>query len=115
MVSMCFTLKPAPATVQRTFASHSSHTLSSVADPASSSDIPATAFARGEYLILASFRIMATAGIPEEVLRNEQLIQKLEEIAKDAALMSGILMRTKETPNGSEVCFAIPPNHVWFL
>lgn len=114
MVSMCFTLKPAAAPVQRTFASHSSHTLSSVADPASSSDIPATAFARGEYLILASFR-MATAGIPEEVLRNEQLIQKLEEIAKDAALMSGILMRTKETPNGSEVCLAIPPNHVWFL
>ncbi|XP_076131970.1 glutathione synthetase [Alosa pseudoharengus] len=46
---------------------------------------------------------MATPGIPEHVLRNEFLIKKLEEIAKDAALMNGILMRTKETPNASEV------------
>lgn len=46
---------------------------------------------------------MATAGIPEAVLRNDELIKKLEEIAKDVALMNGILMRTKETPNASEV------------
>lgn len=51
---------------------------------------------------------MATTGIPEEVLRNDELIKKLEEIAKDAALMNGILMRTKETPNASEVCLEIP-------
>lgn len=51
---------------------------------------------------------MATAGIPEPVLRNDVLIKKLEEIAKDVALMNGILMRTKETPNASEVCSKIP-------
>lgn len=42
-------------------------------------------------------------GIPEEVLRDVTLVKKLEEIAKDKALMNGILMRTKDTPNSSEV------------
>lgn len=39
----------------------------------------------------------------EDVLKDENLIKNLEEIAKDAALLHGVLMRTKETPNSPEV------------
>lgn len=53
---------------------------------------------------------MDCKGIPNEVLQNEELIKYLEEIAKDTALLNGILMRTKESPNSSEVkhAFTIP-------
>ncbi|MCI4387556.1 hypothetical protein PGIGA_G00075500 [Pangasianodon gigas] len=51
---------------------------------------------------------MATRGIPEELLRNEELIKELEEIAKDSALLHGVLMRTKESPNSSEVVSYAP-------
>ncbi|XP_062871139.1 glutathione synthetase [Trichomycterus rosablanca] len=47
-------------------------------------------------------------GIPNEVLQNEELIKYLEEIAKDTALLHGILMRTKESPNSSEVVSYAP-------
>lgn len=57
---------------------------------------------------------MASTGIPEDVLRNEKLIKKLVEIAKDAALMNGILMRTKETPNDSEVGLTVVVDAFWF-
>ncbi|XP_060793891.1 glutathione synthetase-like [Neoarius graeffei] len=46
---------------------------------------------------------MATYRIPDELLRNEELIKELEAIAKDSALLHGILFRTKESPNSSEV------------
>lgn len=46
---------------------------------------------------------MATHGIPDELLRNEELIKELEAVAKDSALLHGVLMRTKESPNSSEV------------
>ncbi|XP_071394968.1 glutathione synthetase-like [Centroberyx affinis] len=42
-------------------------------------------------------------GIPEEVLMNTALIKDLADVAKDAALLHGVLMRIKETPNSSEV------------
>lgn len=41
--------------------------------------------------------------IPVEVLKNDKLIKQLEVIAKDAALLNGVVMRTTETPNSSEV------------
>ncbi|XP_066558539.1 glutathione synthetase isoform X1 [Amia ocellicauda] len=43
------------------------------------------------------------ASVPEDVLVNEALIEDLQKLAKDTALLQGILMRTKETPNSSEV------------
>lgn len=46
---------------------------------------------------------MATQRIPDELFRNEKLIKELEEIAKDSALLHGVLMRTKESPNSSKV------------
>lgn len=52
---------------------------------------------------------MATHGIPDELLRNEELIKELEAVAKDSALLHGVLMRTKESPNSSEV------NHFYFF
>ncbi|TSS48085.1 Glutathione synthetase [Bagarius yarrelli] len=45
---------------------------------------------------------MASPRIPDELLKNEELIKELEAIAKDAALMNGVLMRTKDSPNSSE-------------
>lgn len=39
----------------------------------------------------------------EHVLKDENLIKNIEEIAKDTALLHGVLMRTKETPNSPEV------------
>ncbi|KAF5901535.1 glutathione synthetase, partial [Clarias magur] len=62
------------------------------------------------------FISMATCGIPDELLRNDELIKELEAIAKDSALLHGVLMRTKESPNSSEVVsyapFALFPSPV---
>lgn len=41
--------------------------------------------------------------IPDEVLKNTTLIKDLADVAKDAALMQGVLMRIKEAPDSSEV------------
>ncbi|XP_061114093.1 glutathione synthetase-like isoform X2 [Conger conger] len=50
---------------------------------------------------------MASMSMAEDVLMNEVLIRDLEAVAKDTAVLHGVLMRTKETPNSSEVvCFA---------
>ncbi|TRY54056.1 hypothetical protein DNTS_034490 [Danionella cerebrum] len=43
-----------------------------------------------------------------DVLKDENLIGDLEEIAKDTALLHGVLMRTKETPNSPEVVSYAP-------
>ncbi|CAB1329676.1 unnamed protein product [Coregonus sp. 'balchen'] len=53
---------------------------------------------------------MATSpsGVPEEVLMNTELIKDLVEEAKDFALQNGVLIRTKETPNSSEVVTYAP-------
>lgn len=42
-------------------------------------------------------------GIPDEVLMNTELVKHLADVAKDAALLQGVLMRIPETPNSSEV------------
>uniref|UniRef100_A0A8C1ABI0 Glutathione synthetase n=1 Tax=Cyprinus carpio carpio TaxID=630221 RepID=A0A8C1ABI0_CYPCA len=44
----------------------------------------------------------------EHVLKDENLIKNIEEIAKDTALLHGVLMRTKETPNSPEVVSYAP-------
>ncbi|KAI7793988.1 glutathione synthetase [Triplophysa rosa] len=44
----------------------------------------------------------------EEVLRDENLIEYLQEIARDSAFLHGVLMRTKETPNSPEVASYAP-------
>ncbi|XP_076015443.1 glutathione synthetase [Genypterus blacodes] len=46
--------------------------------------------------------------IPEEVLRNETLIAHLADIAADAALLHGVLMRLQESPNSSELVTYAP-------
>ncbi|XP_066514813.1 glutathione synthetase [Hoplias malabaricus] len=51
---------------------------------------------------------MCTNGIPEDVLRNEDLIKRLEDVAKDTALLYGVLMRTKDKPNSPEVVSYAP-------
>lgn len=57
------------------------------------------------YILLFHSRQMSMASqrIPDELLRNEELIKELERIAKDSLLMHGVLMRIKESPNSSEV------------
>lgn len=45
------------------------------------------------------------SNIPDEVMMDAALIKELVEVAKDAALLQGVLMRTKESPNSSEVFF----------
>lgn len=56
---------------------------------------------------------MAKRGIPEELLRDEELINELEGVAKDSALLHGVLLRTKESPNSSEVNhFHSPTNYI---
>ena len=47
--------------------------------------------------------IRMAQGIPDEVLMNAALIKDLAEVARDAALQQGVIMRIKETPNSSEV------------
>ncbi|KAJ8407979.1 hypothetical protein AAFF_G00262070 [Aldrovandia affinis] len=50
---------------------------------------------------------MASKAVPEDVLMNGALIKDLEAVAKDTALLHGLILRTKETPNSSEVvCYA---------
>ncbi|MGH0124492.1 UNVERIFIED_CONTAM: hypothetical protein FKN15_077177 [Acipenser sinensis] len=44
----------------------------------------------------------------EDVLANEALLKDLVSVAKDAALLQGVLMRTKEEPNASEVVSYAP-------
>ncbi|XP_034761267.2 glutathione synthetase-like isoform X2 [Acipenser ruthenus] len=44
----------------------------------------------------------------EDVLANEALLKDLVSVAKDAALIQGVLMRTKEEPNASEVVSYAP-------
>ncbi|MBN3274664.1 GSHB synthetase, partial [Polyodon spathula] len=44
----------------------------------------------------------------EDVLANETLLKDLVSVAKDAALLQGILIRTKEEPNASEVVSYAP-------
>lgn len=46
--------------------------------------------------------------IPDEVLKNTTLIKDLADVAKDAALMQGVLMRIKEAPDSSEVVTYAP-------
>lgn len=50
----------------------------------------------------------ALHGVPEEVMRDLALVQELAEVAKDSALLHGVLMRTKETPNSSELVSYAP-------
>ncbi|KAJ8370633.1 hypothetical protein SKAU_G00106610 [Synaphobranchus kaupii] len=52
--------------------------------------------------------IMASKAVPEDVLMNGALIRDLEVVAKDIALLRGVLMRTKETPYSSEVVSYAP-------
>lgn len=47
-------------------------------------------------------------GIPDEVMMNTTLIKDLADVAKDAALLQGVLMRIKETPNSSELVTYAP-------
>ncbi|KAI1892780.1 hypothetical protein AGOR_G00137050 [Albula goreensis] len=51
---------------------------------------------------------MASKPVPEDLLMNGALIKDLEVVAKDVALLKGVLMRTKETPNSSEVVTYAP-------
>ncbi|XP_077458292.1 glutathione synthetase [Stigmatopora argus] len=46
--------------------------------------------------------------IPSELLMNNTLINDLAAVAKDAALLQGVLMRIKESPNSSEVVTFAP-------
>ncbi|CAN9515877.1 unnamed protein product [Ophioblennius macclurei] len=47
-------------------------------------------------------------GIPDEVMMNTALIKDLADVAKDAALVHGVLMRIQETPNSSELMTYAP-------
>ncbi|XP_054638499.1 glutathione synthetase-like [Dunckerocampus dactyliophorus] len=47
-------------------------------------------------------------GIPKDLLMNTVLINELVEVAKDAALVQGVLMRVKESPNSSELVTYAP-------
>jgi len=42
-------------------------------------------------------------GLLDELMMNAALIEELAEVAKDEALLQGVLMRIQETPNSSEV------------
>lgn len=46
--------------------------------------------------------------IPDEVMTNTSLIKELADVAKDEALLQGVLMRTQETPNSSELVTYAP-------
>ncbi|XP_070695227.1 glutathione synthetase-like [Pempheris klunzingeri] len=47
-------------------------------------------------------------GIPQDVMMNTTLIQELADVAKDEALLKGVLMRIQETPNSSELVSYAP-------
>lgn len=49
--------------------------------------------------------------IPDEVLMNTELVKHLADVAKDAALLQGVLMRIQETPNSSEVSGPLHTTH----
>lgn len=48
------------------------------------------------------------SSIPDEVTTNAALIKELADVGKDEALLQGVLMRTKETPNSSELVTYAP-------
>lgn len=43
--------------------------------------------------------------ILDEVMINSALVKELADVAKDEALLQGVLMRIQESPNSSEVRF----------
>lgn len=47
-------------------------------------------------------------GIPDEVMMNTALVKELADVAKDAALLQGVLMRIQESPNSSELVTYAP-------
>ncbi|XP_032375677.1 glutathione synthetase [Etheostoma spectabile] len=47
-------------------------------------------------------------GIPDKMMSNTTLIKDLADVAKDAALLQGVLMRIHETPNSSELVTYAP-------
>ncbi|KAM9856326.1 glutathione synthetase [Aulostomus maculatus] len=47
-------------------------------------------------------------GIPAEVLMNTTLVKDLADVAKDTALLQGVLMRIQEAPNSSELVSYAP-------
>ncbi|XP_059188474.1 glutathione synthetase-like [Centropristis striata] len=47
-------------------------------------------------------------GIPEKIMMNTALVEELADVAKDAALLQGVLMRIQETPNSSELVTYAP-------
>ncbi|XP_034733340.1 glutathione synthetase [Etheostoma cragini] len=47
-------------------------------------------------------------GIPDKIMSNTALIKDLANVAKDAALLQGVLMRIHETPNSSELVTYAP-------
>lgn len=49
-----------------------------------------------------------TQRIPDEVMMNTSLIKDLADVAKDAALLQGALIRIQETPNSSELVTYAP-------
>lgn len=70
------------------------------------SDFPGFRFVVRQCMLISLFYLrwkIMSQGIPEEVLRNKTLITHLADVAKDAALLHGVLLRTQETPNSSEV------------
>ncbi|KAM3617617.1 uncharacterized protein V6R79_008991 [Siganus canaliculatus] len=46
--------------------------------------------------------------IPDTVMKNPTLLKELAEVAKDEALLQGVLMRIHETPNSSELVTYAP-------
>ncbi|KAG7273984.1 hypothetical protein CRUP_011166 [Coryphaenoides rupestris] len=51
---------------------------------------------------------MEQQGIPEEILSDTRLVTHLAAVAKDTALLNGVLMRTKEEPDSSELVTYAP-------
>lgn len=47
-------------------------------------------------------------GVPDTIMMNTTLIKDLADVAKDAALLHGVLMRIQEAPNSSEVVSYAP-------
>uniref|UniRef100_A0A3P9LN55 Glutathione synthetase n=1 Tax=Oryzias latipes TaxID=8090 RepID=A0A3P9LN55_ORYLA len=46
--------------------------------------------------------------IPDEVMKNSALVKELADVAKDEALLQGVLMRIQESPNSSELVTYAP-------
>uniref|UniRef100_A0A8C7YCY1 Glutathione synthetase n=1 Tax=Oryzias sinensis TaxID=183150 RepID=A0A8C7YCY1_9TELE len=46
--------------------------------------------------------------IPDEVMKNPALVKELADVAKDEALLQGVLMRIQESPNSSELVTYAP-------